>query len=114
MYAGYLVTAGFRVIAAHNGLQALEKATEEEDHPAVVVTDLYIPGMDGFELARALHADRRTRTIPVIAVTGRVAGAGDRLRVNRAGFEAVLFKPCLPEHLHSEIARVLGRHPRVS
>jgi two-component system cell cycle response regulator DivK len=106
MYSGFLISAGFRVVQAHNGLQALEKAIDER--PALVVTDLYLPGLDGFELARALQADERTKSIPVIAVTGRNAVVGDRVRVNRAGFKAVLLKPCLPEHLQLEVERVLG------
>jgi CheY-like chemotaxis protein len=106
MYSNFLSSAGFSVLQAHNGLQALEKAVDER--PSIVVTDLYLPGLDGFELARALRADERTRAIPVIAVTGRNSVAGDRLRVSRAGFKAVLLKPCLPEHLQLEIERALA------
>jgi two-component system cell cycle response regulator DivK len=62
MYAHWLSDAGFRVEQAHNGLQALERAFDLL--PAVIVTDLHIPGIDGYELTRRLRADasRRVRS----------------------------------------------------
>ena len=72
MYADWLTQAGFRVEQAHNGLQALERALDARPH--VVVTDLNIPGIDGFELTRRLRQDSRTRDVPVIAVTGPCTG----------------------------------------
>ena len=68
MYADWLTEAGFHVDQAHNGLQALERALDSRPH--VVVTDLNIPGIDGFELTRRLKHDARTRDVPVLAVTG--------------------------------------------
>ena len=75
MYAEWLTEAGFRVEEAHNGLQALERAFDSRPH--VVVTDLNIPGIDGFELTRRLKHDARTRDVPVLAVTGYAAFASD-------------------------------------
>ena len=60
--------AGFRVEQAHNGLQALERAFDLL--PDAILTDLNIPGIDGYELTRRLKNDPRTRRIPVLAVTG--------------------------------------------
>ena len=60
-----------RVDEAHNGLQALERALDVT--PDLVVTDLNIPGIDGFELTRRLKHDPRTREVPVLAVTGYAA-----------------------------------------
>jgi CheY-like chemotaxis protein len=84
----WLEQAGFRVAQAHNGLQALERAVELT--PDVVVTDLNIPGIDGFELTRRLKQDPRTRNIPVLAMTGYAAFAADPSRAHRAGCDTVL------------------------
>lgn len=97
MYAEWLTRAGFSVSEAHNGLQALERAFESV--PDIVVTDLDLPGIDGFELTRRLKQDTRTRNIPVVAVTGYAAFQADPGRAIRAGCDAVLEKPNSPEGL---------------
>jgi CheY-like chemotaxis protein len=104
MYAEWLTHAGFTVDEAHNGLQALERAFEAV--PDVVVTDLNIPGIDGFELTRRLKQDPRTRDVPVLAVTGYAAFASDPGRARRAGCDAVLPKPCTPDDLEA-VVRIL-------
>lgn len=101
MYADWLTEAGFNVDQAHNGLQALERAFAST--PDVVVTDLNIPGIDGFELTRRLKLDPRTSGVPVVAVTGYAAFASDPARAQRAGCDAVLEKPCSAEALESTI-----------
>jgi two-component system, cell cycle response regulator DivK len=111
MLAEWLTDAGFRVEQAHNGLQALERAFDLL--PDAVVTDLKIPGIDGYELTRRLKADPRTRGTPVIAVTGYGPFTQDPSRADRAGCDAVLPKPCLPEDLESTIRSLLrDRHSR--
>jgi len=105
MYADWLTQAGFHVEEAHNGLQALERALDSRPH--VVVTDLNIPGIDGFELTRRLRLDARTRDVPVIAVTGYAAFASDPERARRAGCDAVLPKPCSPEDLETAIRELI-------
>jgi CheY-like chemotaxis protein len=106
MYAEWLTQAGFTVNQAHNGLQALERALETI--PDIVVTDLNIPGIDGFELTRRLKQDVRTRAIPVVAVTGYAAFQADPGRAIRAGCDAVLEKPCSPEDLEAAIRTLLN------
>ena len=106
MYAEWLTQAGFTVNQAHNGLQALERAFESV--PDIVVTDLNIPGIDGFELTRRLKSDPRTRAIPVVAVTGYAAFQADPGRAIRAGCDAVLEKPCSPEDLESAIRSLIN------
>ena len=101
LYADELQRAGFDVAEAHNGLQALERALELV--PDIVVTDLNIPGIDGFELTRRLKHDPRTSRVPVVAVTGYAAFAADPGRAQRAGCDVVLEKPCSPEDLESTI-----------
>ncbi len=109
LFVGWLEQAGFRVIQAHNGLQALERAVESG--PDVVVTDLNIPGIDGFELTRRLRLDPRTRIVPVVAVTGYPPYAADPTRAHRAGCDVVLAKPCSPEDLEAAIRRLIASPP---
>jgi len=106
MYTVWLTRAGFDVDQAHNGLQALERAFEHL--PDVVVTDLNIPGIDGFELTRRLKLDPRTSSVPVVAVTGYAAFAADPGRAQRAGCDAVLEKPCSADELESTIRAFLS------
>lgn len=110
MYAEWLTGAGFRVDQAHNGLQALDRALASR--PDVVVTDLKIPGIDGFELTRRLKQDHRTSDIPVLAVTGYAAFASDPGRALRAGCDAVLPKPCSPDELEAAIRALIDARPR--
>ena len=109
MLVEWLEQAGFDVAQAHNGLQAFERAVEST--PDVVVTDLNIPGIDGFELTRRLKQDPRTRSVPVVAVTGYAAFAADPMRAQRAGCDVVLEKPCSAADLETAIRRLLdGSH----
>ena len=110
LFVEWLEQAGFRVAQAHNGLQALERAVENT--PDVVVTDLNIPGIDGFELTRRLKQDSRTRDVPVLAVTGYAAFRADPDRARRAGCDAVLQKPCSAEDLETAIRRLVEAAPR--
>ena len=106
MYAEWLTQAGFSVDQAHNGLQALERAFDSI--PDIVVTDLNIPGIDGFELTRRLRHDPRTRRVPVVAVTGYAAFQADPGRAIRAGCDTVLEKPCSPEDLETAIRTLIN------
>ncbi len=106
MYAEWLTLAGFSVEQAHNGLQALERATESR--PDAIVTDLNIPGIDGYELTRRLKSDDRTSTIPIVAVTGYGPFTQDPSRASRAGCDAVIPKPCLPEDLETTVRSLLA------
>jgi two-component system cell cycle response regulator DivK len=89
--AEWLERSGFRVDQAHNGLQALERAFDLL--PDVILTDLNIPGIDGFELTRRLKNDPRTSAIPILAVSGYVPFQ-DPARADKAGCDAILPKPC--------------------
>lgn len=106
MYAEYLVFSGLRVAEAQNGHEALEKAADLR--PDVIVMDLALPGVDGWEATRRLKADALTRDIPVIALTGHALAGHSRTALD-AGCDAFVTKPCLPERLLQEIRRMLGR-----
>ena len=74
--------------------------------PDVVVTDIALPGRDGFSLAADLRVQTRTRSIPVVAMTAYWA-ADVHERADRAGMTSILMKPCQPDHLIAELRRVL-------
>jgi two-component system, cell cycle response regulator DivK len=104
MYTEYLEYSGFDVVGASNGIEALERAVEAE--PDIILMDLSLPVMDGWEATRRLKADRRTASIPVVALTGH-ALAGISEGAKEAGCDAFVTKPCLPEDLVKEIRRIL-------
>ena len=105
MYAEYLRFCGFRVAEARNGNEALEQAFTLM--PDLVLMDLSLPGMDGWEATRQLKADERTRNIPVVALTGHaLAGASEGAK--KAGCDSFVTKPCLPDDLVVEVKRMLG------
>ena len=105
MYAEYLEFSGFRVAEARNGAEALEKAFELT--PDVILMDLSLPVMDGWEATRRLKADERTRTIPVVALTGH-ALSGHSNGAREAGCDAFVTKPCLPDALVQEVKKQLA------
>jgi CheY-like chemotaxis protein len=105
MYAAFLKVSGFRVVEARNGVEAVDKGTRLR--PDIILMDLALPGLDGWEATRRLKEDQRTHDIPVIALTGH-ALAGHAARAQRAGCDSFMAKPCLPEALLVEIKRVLS------
>ena len=109
MYSEYLDFSGFEVIEAANGMEALQRAADES--PDIILMDLSLPVMDGWEATRRLKAEARTAHIPVVALTGH-ALAGMSEGAKQAGCDAFVTKPCLPEDLVKEIRRVLARVPR--
>jgi len=104
MYSEYLKFSGFDVIEAGNGVEALQRAIETS--PDIILMDLSLPVMDGWEATRRLKEDPRTAGIPVVALTGH-ALAGMFEGAKRAGCDAFVTKPCLPEDLVKEIHNVL-------
>jgi CheY-like chemotaxis protein len=109
MYIQYLTHCGFRTADAHNGHQALAKA--QELLPNAVLTDLAVPGMDGFEFCRALQLSDLTRAIPILAVTGHSEYLDQPQRFRQAGISQVLTKPCSPDVIAEELRRLLREAP---
>jgi two-component system, cell cycle response regulator DivK len=108
MYSEYLQFSGFDVVQAANGMEALQQALEA--NPDIILMDLSLPVMDGWEATRRLKADKRTAAIPVVALTGH-ALAGISEGAKKAGCDAFVTKPCLPEDLVKEIQRILDEGP---
>jgi CheY-like chemotaxis protein len=104
MYTEYLEFSGFEVVEAGNGMEALQRAIDCT--PDIILMDLSLPVMDGWEATRRLKADKRTASIPVVALTGH-ALAGISEGAKKAGCDAFVTKPCLPEDLVREIRTIL-------
>jgi two-component system cell cycle response regulator DivK len=103
MYSATLATAGFRVEEARDGFEANDKGFKLKPH--LILMDLLMPRLDGWEVVGWLKKNPATCDIPIVAVTG--AGP-DRVNLAReAGCESVLRKPCPPDELLAEIHRVL-------
>ncbi len=105
MYSEYLRFSGFDVIEAANGFEAIEQAVAKA--PDLILMDLALPKMDGWEATRRLKADVRTQEIPIVALTGH-ALAGHADGAKKAGCDSFVTKPCLPDALVTEIQRILG------
>ena len=103
-YALYLRYKGYRVAEAEDGHQALEQAFKSR--PDLIVMDLSLPGLDGWEATRTLKQDRRTRDIPIIALTGH-ALEGQSESARAAGCDAFITKPCEPNVLETAIRKIL-------
>jgi CheY-like chemotaxis protein len=104
MYAEYLAYSGYCVEQAADGQEAVKLA--QDLLPDVVVMDLSLPIMDGWEATRRLKADERTRRIPVIALTGHALASHSR-GAQEAGCDAFLAKPCLPEKLVEKVEELI-------
>ena len=103
LYVHALRRSGFHVEEAEDGKEALEKAIALL--PAIVVMDLSLPVMDGWEAIRRLRGDARTKHIPIVALTGHSLHAAE----DNPGFDEVLIKPCLPEQLTARVRVLLAR-----
>jgi CheY-like chemotaxis protein len=99
-----LTAAGLQVLEATDGLDALAQA--RSGLPDLVLTDVKMPGIDGFQLAEGLRRDERTRRIPLIFLSGEV-GQAHAERARALGAVAYLTKPFDPGELASFVAREL-------
>jgi len=110
LYAEYLGGCGFRVAEAIDGNQALEMAFAL--CPDVIVMDLTLPGIDGWTAIRELKSDQRTKSIPVLAMSGHSRDLhrrhDDPQNDRKMGWDGYLTKPCLPDDLLSHIKRLLS------
>jgi CheY-like chemotaxis protein len=106
MYAEYLMAMGYRTAEAGDGAVALEMVVALL--PALVVMDLSLPVIDGWEATRRLKANPVTRHIPVIALTGHALEVHSK-SAKDAGCDSFVTKPCLPEELLAEIKRLLAQ-----
>jgi two-component system, cell cycle response regulator DivK len=107
LYQRYFEFQGARVITAGDGVAALQAAVF--DRPDVIVLDLAMPGMTGWEVIRSLKNSPMTKRIPIVVLSGQ----GARDTALQAGADSYREKPCLPDDLLAEVLRLL-RQPRPS
>ena len=103
--AEYLAFRQYRVATAADGFEALAKAAELL--PDIILMDLSLPGIDGWETTRRLKGDALTRHIPVVALTAHALRSAHDQAIE-AGCDAVITKPVLPKALEAEIRRILA------
>jgi CheY-like chemotaxis protein len=106
MYTQYLSFAGYRVAEAVDGEDAIAKARALL--PDVIVMDLSLPRLDGWEATRRLKQDPLTSAIPVIALTGHAMGGHAEGAID-AGCDAFVTKPCVPSDLEARVRELLTR-----
>src|SRR5262249_55821035 len=105
MLSRRLVRRGFEVIFAVDGQQGIDLAKSER--PDIILMDMSLPVVDGWEAARRVKADDATRGVPVIGLTAH-AMAGDREKAIEAGCDDYDTKPVELERLISKIEKLLG------
>jgi CheY-like chemotaxis protein len=105
IYSTVLRHLGYTVVEAEDGAQAI--ALARSVLPDLILMDISIPEVDGWEATRILRGDPSTRAIPIIALTAH-ALADDRVRASEVGFTAYLAKPIEPRAVVAEVRRWLG------
>lgn len=104
VWALYLRSMGYRVSTATDGASAIAQA--ERLLPDIIVLDLELPRISGFDAAKRLRANPKTESIPLIAATG-YSHLRQLDRAREAGFDQIVVKPCDPDLLVEEIERLL-------
>ncbi len=97
---------GYTVVAAEDGLRGIELAAKEEID--LILLDIQLPAMDGYQVAKALKSRPESRKIPIVAVTS-YAMMGDREKALASGCDGYLEKPINPETFVSEIEKFLPK-----
>jgi CheY-like chemotaxis protein len=107
----YLLTAhGYRPLLARDGAAGVRLAVERR--PDIVLLDIRMPGMDGYEVAAALKAEPHLHELKIIAVTASVM-VGDREKIALAGFDGCIDKPLDPETFVSVVESWLPEQARL-
>jgi len=101
-----LERSGYTVLRARDGEEALQVAREQR--PDLVVLDVMMPKLDGFEVTRRLRADELTRSTPIILLTARAQDADVQTGFD-AGADDYLRKPFSPQELRARVQAILGR-----
>ncbi|NIQ17781.1 MAG: response regulator, partial [Candidatus Aenigmarchaeota archaeon] len=103
-----LTAQNFRVISAGNGDEAIKKVREEK--PDIVVLDVVLPGLDGFDVCRVLKQDKMTHSIPIIMLSGKAMETKDKVSGLEAGADDYLTKPFEAKELVARAKALLRRY----
>jgi two-component system, cell cycle response regulator DivK len=106
LYSDFLAGVGYAVEGTNNGVEAVAEARSLL--PDLILMDLALPRMNGWDAIGLLKSDEKTRHIPIVALTGHVQPRFANL-ARQAGADAVLLKPCELTRLLGEIERLLGQ-----
>lgn len=98
---------GFEILGANGGKEGLEMI--RKNHPDLVLLDLMMPEMDGWEVYQQMKADETTRDIPVIVVTAKAQSIDKVLGLHIAKVDDYIAKPFSPQELLASVDSVLGR-----
>jgi DNA-binding NarL/FixJ family response regulator len=104
-----LRTEGYEVMTARSGAEALMHVAEIL--PDLIISDIRMPGMDGYRLARQLRASPRSDLIPIVFLSAK-GEIADRIEGFRSGVDVYLTKPCEPDELLAVVANLLSRTER--
>ena len=105
VYRTILEHFGYEVVEARNGEDGIRMAREQSPH--LILMDISIPVIDGWEATKILKADQSTKSIPIIALTAH-ALATDRAKADEVGCDGYLAKPCEPRRVVAEVERFIG------
>ncbi|HWP56553.1 MAG TPA: response regulator [Candidatus Acidoferrales bacterium] len=103
-----LAFLGYEVVVATDGLEAVKKAAEER--PDIVVMDILLPKMNGFQALKMIRDNPQTRSIPLLAATA-MALPGDKQRCLAAGFDGYIAKPFTHNQLGRMLKKLIERRP---
>lgn len=106
VYRTILDHVGYRVIEARDGEEGVARA--KADKPDLILMDVSLPKMDGWEATRRIKADDDTRQIPIIAVTAHALD-DDREKATQVGCDGYLAKPVAPRRVVEEVERFIGK-----
>ena len=109
VYRTILDHVGYRVIEARDGEEGVARA--RADLPDLILMDVSLPKMDGWEATRRIKADEETRQIPIIAVTAHALD-DDREKATQVGCDGYLAKPVAPRRVVEEVERFIGKPER--
>jgi DNA-binding response OmpR family regulator len=97
-----------RVSNAKTGKEGLQKARAEA--PDLILLDIKLPDINGYEVCRKLRADPRTRHVPILMISGVARSEGDVMKGRQAGADDYMFKPFVPAELVARIRALLSEH----
>jgi two-component system cell cycle response regulator DivK len=106
-----LASASIDMIEAVTGEEGV--ALAEREHPDLILMDIQLPGLDGYEATRRIKANHAVRHIPIIVVTS-YALSGDDVKAFEAGCDAYVTKPFVPRELLAKVREFLGKQPGAS
>jgi len=106
VYRTILDHVGYRVIEARDGEEGVSRAAE--DMPDLILMDVSLPKIDGWEATRRIKNDERTRDIPIVAVTAHALD-DDRQKAIEVGCDGYLAKPVAPRRVVEEVERFIGK-----